>query len=251
VRAIRGGRSRDDRQPRGGMTVPAIAIVVPALDEAHNLQWLLPDLARRWPEAEVLVVDGGSRDATVEVVQRQAGVRCLASAPGRARQMNTGARATRGELLVFLHADTRLPDGALEAIQAAMRDPRVIGGRFDVAFDSPRPIMRITAGLMNVRSRLSGIATGDQTIFVRRAAFEALGGFPDIPLMEDVEFSRGLKRRGRLACLRLRVTTSARKWEREGPLRTVLLMWTLRLLYVLGASPRRLHRWYYGRDPAP
>ena len=233
------------------MTVPAIAIVVPALDEAHNLQGLLPDLARRWPDAEVVVVDGGSRDATVEVVQRHAGIRCLATAPGRARQMNAGARATAGELLVFLHADTRLPDGALEAIQAAMRDPRVAGGRFDVVFDSPRPIMRATAALMNVRSRLSGIATGDQAIFVRRAAFEALGGFPDIPLMEDVEFSRRLKRRGRLACLRLRVTTSARKWEREGPVRTVLLMWALRLLYFLGASPRRLHRWYYGREPGP
>lgn len=233
------------------MTVPAIAIVVPALDEAQNLQWLLPDLALRWPEAEVVVVDGGSRDATVEVVHRHAGVRCLASAPGRARQMNAGARATAGELLVFLHADTRLPDGALEAIQAAMRDPRVAGGRFDVAFDSLRPIMRATAALMNVRSRLSGIATGDQAIFVRRAAFEALGGFPDIPLMEDVEFSRRLKRRGRLARLRLRVTTSARKWEREGPVRTVLLMWALRLLYFLGASPRRLHRWYYGREPGP
>jgi len=233
------------------MTLPVIAIVVPALDEAQNLQWLLPDLARRWPEAEVVVVDGGSRDATVEVVQRHAGVRCLASSPGRARQMNAGARATAGELLVFLHADTRLPDGALEAIQAAMRDPRVASGRFDVVFDSPRPIMRATAALMNVRSRLSGIATGDQAIFVRRAAFEALGGFPDIPLMEDVEFSRRLKRRGRLACLRLRVTTSARKWEREGPVRTVLLMWALRLLYVLGASPRRLHRWYYGREPGP
>jgi rSAM/selenodomain-associated transferase 2 len=233
------------------MTVPAIVIIVPALDEAHNLQWLLPDLARRWPEAEVVVVDGGSRDATVEVVRRHAGVRYLASSPGRARQMNAGARATAGELLVFLHADTRLPDGALEAIQAAMRDPRVAGGRFDVAFDSPRPIMRATAVLMNVRSRLSGIATGDQVIFVRRAAFEALDGFADIPLMEDVEFSRRLKRRGRLACLRLRVTTSARKWEHEGPVRTVLLMWTLRLLYFLGACPRRLHRWYYGRDPAP
>lgn len=233
------------------VTVAAIAVVVPALDEAHNLQRLLPDLARRWPEAEVVVVDGGSRDATVEVLRRHAGVQCLASAPGRARQMNAGARATAGELLVFLHADTGLPEGALEAVQAAMQDPRVVGGRFDVAFDSPRAIMRVTAALMNVRSRLSGIATGDQTIFVRRSVFEALGGFPEIPLMEDVEFSRRLKRQGRLACLRLRVTTSARKWEREGPLRTVLLMWTLRLLYVLGASPRRLHRWYYGRDAAP
>jgi rSAM/selenodomain-associated transferase 2 len=227
-----------------------LSVVVPALDEADNLERLLPAL-RRWPEAQVVVVDGGSRDATPQVLARQAGVRWLIGPPGRARQMNAGARAAGGEVLLFLHADTRLPEGALEAIGAAMADPRVVGGRFDVAFDSRRPIMRATAALMNLRSRLSGIATGDQAIFVRRAVFEAMGGFPDIPLMEDVEFSRRLKRRGRLACLRLRVTTSARKWEREGPLRTVLLMWSLRLLYFLGAPPRRLHRWYYGRDPAP
>jgi rSAM/selenodomain-associated transferase 2 len=153
-------------------------------------------------------------------------------------------------VLVFLHADTQLPDGALAAVDAALVDPRVVGGRFDVTFDSRRPIMRAIAHLMNLRSRLSGIATGDQTIFVRRAVFEALGGFPDIPLMEDVELSRRLKRRGRLASLRLRVTTSARKWQREGAVRTVLLMWTLRLLYFAGVSPRRLHRWYYGRQPA-
>jgi rSAM/selenodomain-associated transferase 2 len=175
----------------------------------------------------------------------------LSGPTGRARQMNAGARASRGAQLVFLHADTDLPDGALEAIEAAMADSRVVGGRFDVALDSRRPILRAVAALMNLRSRLSGIATGDQAIFVRRAAFEALGGFPDQPLMEDVEFSRRLRRRGRLACLRLRVTTSARKWQREGALRTVLLMWTLRLLYRLGVSPVRLHRWYYGRDPLP
>jgi rSAM/selenodomain-associated transferase 2 len=227
-----------------------ISVVIPVLDEADHLATLLPELARRWPAAEVVVVDGGSRDASLQIV-RQAGVRCLVSAPGRARQMNAGARAAQGDPLVFLHADTRLPPGGLEAVEAALAEPGVVGGRFDVAFDSARPILRLTAALMNLRSRLSGIATGDQTLFVRRADFEALGGFPELPLMEDVEFSRRLKRRGRRACLRLRVTTSARKWEREGPVRTVLLMWTLRLLYFLGAPPRRLHRWYYRREPAP
>jgi rSAM/selenodomain-associated transferase 2 len=234
----------------GPVSGEGVSIVIPVLDEADNLRDLLPTLARRWPRAEVVVVDGGSRDAGADVVRLHPGVAWMVSAPGRARQMNAAAGATRGDVLVFLHADTRLPDGALEAVQAALADPAVVGGRFDVAFDSARPIMRVTAALMNVRSRLSGIATGDQTVFVRRAVFEALGGFPDIPLMEDVEFSRRLKRRGPLACLRRRVTTSARKWEREGPLRTVLLMWSLRLLYFLGASPWRLHRWYYGRDPA-
>jgi rSAM/selenodomain-associated transferase 2 len=227
-----------------------VSIVIPALDEADNLARLLPALRARWPDADVIVVDGGSQDASVAVAGRTAGVIWLTSAPGRARQMNAGARAARGDVLVFLHADTQLPDGALAAVDAALVDPRVVGGRFDVTFDSRRPIMRAIAHLMNLRSRLSGIATGDQTIFVRRAVFEALGGFPDIPLMEDVELSRRLKRRGRLASLRLRVTTSARKWQREGAVRTVLLMWTLRLLYFAGVAPRRLHRWYYGRQPA-
>ena len=225
-----------------------VSIVIPVLDEATNLARLLPELAARWPDAEVVVVDGGSRDGTPDVVRRHARVRYLTAPPGRARQMNAGARATAGDTLVFLHADTRLPPGARDAVREVLRDPAVVGGRFDVAFDSPRRIMRVVAALMNTRSRLSGIATGDQTMFVRRSVFEALGGFPEIPLMEDIELSRLLKRRGRLACLRLRVVTSARKWEREGPLRTIGLMWLLRLLHVLGVSPRRLHRWYYGRD---
>jgi rSAM/selenodomain-associated transferase 2 len=227
------------------------SIVIPALDEADTLARLLPELAARWPAAEVIVVDGGSRDATVAVARGHPGVRCLVSPPGRARQMNAGAGAAGADVLVFLHADTRLPAGARDAVLAAMAEPGVVAGRFDVTFDSAWPILGVTAALMNLRSRLSGIATGDQAIFVRRRVFEALGGYPDIPLMEDVALSRRLKRAGRLACLRLRVTTSARKWQREGAVRTVVLMWTLRLLYVLGVSPRRLHRWYYGRDPAP
>jgi rSAM/selenodomain-associated transferase 2 len=165
--------------------------------------------------------------------------------------MNAGAHVAAGTALLFLHADTRLPPDALEAVAGALDDPAVVGGRFDVRFDSALPIMGVVATLMNVRSRWTGIATGDQTLFVRREVFDAVGGFPDIPLMEDVEFCRRLKRRGRLACLRLRVTTSARKWEREGAIRTIGLMWLLRSLYVCGVSPGRLHRWYYGRDPAP
>ena len=185
------------------------------------------------------------------MVHRHPRVRYLLETAGRARQMNAGARVARGAILVFLHADTRLPPGALEAIDGALGDASVVGGRFDVTFDSPLTVMRMVAALMNARSRLTRIATGDQTIFVRREVFHDLGGFPEIPLMEDVEFSKRLKRRGRLAALPIRVTTSARKWEREGPLRTIALMWLLRLLYFAGASPARLHRWYYGRDPAP
>jgi rSAM/selenodomain-associated transferase 2 len=222
-----------------------LAIVIPALNEAANLSRLLPALARDCPGAEVVVVDGGSGDDTATVVARQPGPRLLPSARGRAVQMNHGARATGGDTLLFLHADTRLPDGAARAIEQALAEPGVVGGRFDVRFDNDRPLFQIIAWFMNTRSRASGICTGDQAIFVRRADFEAIGGYPDIPLMEDIELSRRLKRRGTLCALRLRVTTSARKWEREGPLRTIGLMWALRFLHFCGVAPARLHRWYY------
>ena len=222
-----------------------LAIVIPALNEAANLSRLLPDLARGCPGADIVVVDGGGGDDTAAVVARLPGPRLLESARGRAVQMNHGARAAGGDTLLFLHADTRLPDGAARAIEQALAEPGVVGGRFDVRFDNERPLFRVIAWFMNTRSRASGICTGDQAIFVRRADFEAVGGYPDIPLMEDIELSRRLKRRGRLRALRLRVTTSARKWEREGPLRTIGLMWALRFLHFCGVAPARLHRWYY------
>jgi len=196
----------------------------------------------------VILVDGGSDDATIQVAVRFSGVRLLTSPRGRARQMNAGARAARGDILLFLHADTWLPEGALGAVAAALDDARVVGGRFDVRFDSSRPVLRMIALFMNLRSRASGISTGDQAIFVRRDVFETMGGYPDIPLMEDIELSRRLKRRGHLAALSSRVTTSGRKWEREGAVRTMALMWALRFLYMIGVSPARLHRWYYGRE---
>jgi rSAM/selenodomain-associated transferase 2 len=165
--------------------------------------------------------------------------------------MNAGAAAATGDIFLFLHADTRLPPEGAAAVRDALRDPRVAGGRFDVRLDSEHVLLRAVEGMMNLRSRWTGICTGDQAIFVRRSAFEALGGYAEIPLMEDVEFTRRLKRRGRLAALRLRVTTSARKWERDGILRTILLMWALRLLDFVGVSPARLHRWYYPNLPLP
>jgi rSAM/selenodomain-associated transferase 2 len=225
--------------------VTTLSIVVPVLNEAANVEPLLSDLLARGPEVEVVVADAGSADGTVEIVRRFPSVTLVEGARGRARQMNAGARASRGDALLFLHADTALPAGAVEAIAGALADPSVVGGRFDVRFTSPRWPFRMIAALMNWRSRWSGIATGDQGIFVRRAAFEALGGYPDIPLMEDVELTRRLKRLGRIACLPARVTTSSRKWEREGIARTIVLMWTLRLLYFLGVSPARLVVWYY------
>lgn len=193
-------------------------------------------------------MDGGSRDGGPALV-RAAGYALLPSAPGRARQMNAGARAARGDVLLFLHADARLPADGLEAVRKAMRDPAVVAGRFDLVYETsawPYPWIAWTG---NLRSRLTKIFTGDQTIFVRRQAFDAVRGFPDVPLMEDVEISRRLKRRGRLACLRARVVGSTRKCRREGVWRTLALMWLLRALYTFGVSPTRLHRLYYRRDP--
>ena len=229
----------------------ALSIVIPVLSEAPRLPALLAGLAPFRDEAEVIVVDGGSPDESAEAARAAGWARVLAAQQGRARQMNAGAAAAAGGVLLFLHADVALPPTALEQIRTALADPDVVGGRFDVRLDSPRPIYRAVETLMNLRSRWTGIWTGDQAIFVRRAVFERLGGFPDIPLMEDVEFSRRLRRAGRRACLRSRVTASARKWEREGAARTILLMWGLRFLYLVGVSPARLHRWYYGRPPAP
>jgi rSAM/selenodomain-associated transferase 2 len=222
-----------------------LSIIVPALREAANLARLLPALRAAAPGAEIIVADAGSDDGTREVAARVPGVTVLTCERGRARQMNAGARAARGDALLFVHADTALPTGFEAAIARALADPGVVAGRFDVRLDNPRWPFRMIASLMNLRSRLSGISTGDQALFVRRDAFEALGGFPDIPLMEDIEITRRLKRRGRQAALRERVTTSARKWEREGVARTIGLMWTLRFLYACGVSPARLHRWYY------
>ena len=223
-----------------------LSIVIPTLNEAAALGRLLPVLSRSFPGAEAIVVDGGSTDRTQDLVRRFPRVRLIEAARGRARQMNAGARVAGGSTILFLHADTALPPDAPEAIEDALRAPGVVGGRFDVRFDNRRPVFTLIATMMNLRSRLTGICTGDQALFVRRQTFDELQGYPDIPLMEDIALSRRLKRLGRIACLRLRVTTSARKWEREGALRTIALMWALRLLYWAGVAPTRLHRWYYG-----
>ncbi|NIM21901.1 MAG: glycosyltransferase, partial [Candidatus Latescibacteria bacterium] len=163
---------------------------------------------------------------------------------GRARQMNLGARKATGDVFLFLHADTRLPASALNDVRCALAHPAFVGGRFDVELDGDRWILRVVGAMINLRSRLTKVATGDQAIFVRRKIFEEIGGFPDIPLMEDIAFSRALKRRGKIACLRSRVITSARRWEIDGVWRTIFRMWTLRLLYLAGISPLRLKQFY-------
>jgi rSAM/selenodomain-associated transferase 2 len=228
-----------------------LSVIIPVLNEAKPLDRILSRLRAICPGAEVIIVDGGSEDETSAVAQRFSHVRLLSSARGRARQMNAGAHVANGEVLLFLHADTFLPAGANAAILEAFHDPGVVAGRFDVRFDNPRPVFKVIAFFINLRSRLTKICTGDQALFVRRKTFDDLRGYPDIPLMEDVEFTKRLKRKGAMSCLRLKVTTSARKWEQGGVLRVVLLMWALRFLYFVGVGPERMHRWYYPSHVSP
>jgi len=219
-----------------------ISVVVPVLDEAGGIVTALTALQPlRVRGHEVIVVDGGSTDSTVALALPLAD-RVLVSARGRAGQMNAGAALASGAVLLFLHADTRLPEGADALVVDALAARE--WGRFDVRIDSPRPLLALVGCMMNLRSRATGIATGDQALFATRVAFDRAGGFPPIALMEDVAFSARLKRAGPPACLRIKVVTSARRWERHGVWPTIVLMWLLRLRYCLGADPERLARSY-------
>ena len=223
-----------------------ISVVVPVLDEAETVaRSLLPLQPLRGRDVEVIVADGGSGDRTRSVA-RPLCDRLVDAARGRARQMNAGARIASGHVLLFLHADTRLPPGWSRMVRDALGNGRRDWGRFDVKLDGVHPMLRIVERAMSLRSRLSGIATGDQAMFVARDAFRAAGGFPDIPLMEDIALSRTLRARSRPVCLRAAVVTSSRRWERNGIARTIVLMWRLRLQYALGADPRKLARRYRG-----
>ncbi len=226
-----------------------ISIIVPTLNEAPVIRAALKPLQRmRENGHEIILVDGGSTDDTVALSTPL--VDCMLHAPtGRARQMNAGAREARGDILLFLHADTCLPPDAPRLIMAGLADSGRQWGRFDVRLSGSRALLRLVERLMNIRSRLTHIATGDQAMFVRRGAFFAAGGFPEIPLMEDIALSRRLKQAGPPLCLRQTVVTSSRRWEEQGILRTILLMWHLRLAYFLGASPTRLARHYGYRSP--
>jgi rSAM/selenodomain-associated transferase 2 len=224
-----------------------LSAIVPALNEAAVLDASLGALAPlRARGGEVIVVDGGSRDATVQLAAAKAD-RVIAAPRGRACQMNAGAAAASGEVLFFVHADTRVPENADILIARALEQSERVWGRFDVSIDSRLALLSLVSQMMNARSRLTGIATGDQAMFVRRDAFEAVGGFPTIELMEDVAMSRLLKRRSAPLSLAHRVVTSARRWEANGVLRTIALMWWLRLRFALGASADELARSYAAR----
>jgi rSAM/selenodomain-associated transferase 2 len=219
-----------------------ISVVIPTLNEADHIAQTIIGV-RQAGECEIIVVDGGSQDGTPAIARSCADM-VVAAPRGRARQMNVGAQVATGEVLLFLHADTVLPHGFPGLIVQALHEPLVQGGRFDVRLDAPGWPFRMIETLMNVRSRWTRISTGDQAIFVRRATFMALGGYPEVELMEDLELSIKLKRRGKIACLRTRVLTSARRWQRDGVLRTIVLMWGLRLGHFLGVPPEQLKAFY-------
>ncbi|MGE0563181.1 MAG: TIGR04283 family arsenosugar biosynthesis glycosyltransferase [Pseudolabrys sp.] len=223
-----------------------LSIVIPVLNEAAGIG---PALARLGPlrrrGVEIVVADGGSNDGTAALAAPYCDQ--VVTAPrGRARQMNAGAAAATGDVLLFLHADTQLPGDADRLVLDGLRDSKHVWGRFDVRIDGP-PALTVVALMMNLRSRLTGIATGDQAIFVTREAFERAGRFPEIALMEDIALTAKLLDQSRPLCLRARAVTSGRRWQQHGVLRTILLMWRLRFAYWRGADPSDLARRYgYG-----
>lgn len=229
-----------------------LTIVLPVLNEAAiivgTLQALAPLRARG---AEIIVADGGSRDGTARLAEPLADriITIRRGRAGRGAAMNAGAALGTGDTLLFLHADTVLPDTADRLIVAAL--DRRAWGRFDLRIAGHHPFLAVVARMINLRSRLTGVATGDQAIFVSRAAFEKVGGFPDLPLMEDIALSRRLKRLCRPVCITTPVVTSGRRWERNGVLRTILLMWRLRLSYYLGVEPALLAELYSPSLPSP
>lgn len=221
-----------------------VSIIIPVFNEAQALQMHLPLLqALRDEGHEIIVVDGSGDEASAA---RFAGLvdRWLVSAPGRARQMNAGAQCATGEIFLFLHIDTRLPVDAMALLGRGFESPATLWGRFDVCLSGPRKAFRVIEYMINLRSRISGVATGDQAIFVSRRVFESIGGFPELPLMEDVAISKTLRRLARPLCLRAKVITSSRRWEAHGVGRTVVLMWWIRLLYSMGVAPQTLHGMY-------
>jgi len=223
---------------------PSLSIIVPMWNEIAALPTLIEHLQPyRQRGCEVILVDGGSEDGSAALASG-AGFRVIDAPRSRARQMNAGARAAQGETVLFLHADTRLPNAADRLIRNGLASSSRSWGRFDVQIAGRSRLLRLIGAMINFRSRLSGIATGDQALFLRREVFVAIGGFPDQPLMEDIELSRRLKQYSRPVCLRTPVITSGRRWETRGVARTVVLMWRLRFLYWLGTPAERLAQLY-------
>lgn len=224
------------------MTNATVSIIMPTLNEAAGIVRALAGLRRDFPDAEVIVADGGSTDGTADLAAGFA--RVIACEPGRGRQLNAGARAAGGEVLWFVHADTVIDPGALDGILAALADADVVGGGLSLRFDHDTTALRFLAWSSNQRARRTGQIFGDQAVFVRRIVFDALGGFPDYPLMEDFEFSRRLRKAGRLAVLAATSTASARRFQAHGTWRMIAFMQVIKIRYLLGASPESLRRRY-------
>jgi len=220
-----------------------LSVIVPTLNEEQNIEHTLRAIRAGAPQAEIIVVDAGSSDTTPEKADPLCD-QLVRGSRGRAAQMNLGASCASGAALAFVHADTIVPPSFATDIVTALSSGNVVGGRFDVQLDDPALLLRLTADLISWRSRISRTATGDQAIFVRADVFRRIGGFPEIEICEDLEFSRRLKREGTVACLRSRVTTSARRWRMEGTVRTILRMWSIKLMYLAGVSPARLKQMY-------
>ncbi len=224
------------------------SVIVPVLEEVQYLPRFLEHLKRLNSYAyELIVVDGGSHDESLALSKRFAD-HVLTAPRGRANQMNAGAQIAKGDMLVFLHADTFLPPTALLSIEQTIAKENTLWGGFDVSLSGDHLLYRIIERMINLRSRTSGIITGDQVMFVRRETFQAVGGFPQIPLMEDIEISKRLKRQGQPTHIQLRVVTSSRMWEDNGILRTITKMWALRLAYFIGVNPHTLVKYYYGNQ---
>jgi len=224
-----------------------LSVIMPVLNEADGIEEALASLAPlRKRGVEVVVADGGSSDATVALARPLADL-VIAAPRGRGVQMNAGAAASGGDVLLFLHADTHLPRDADVLIRDGLVRSGCSWGRFDVRIAGAHPLFRVIAAMMNVRSRVTGIATGDQAIFISRSVFGE--GFPEIALMEDIAMAKRLRRTGPPLCISARVVTSGRRWEKHGVMKTIVLMWYLRLAYFLGANPAWLARSYAPRQP--
>ena len=220
-----------------------VSIIIPVLNEEECIEGFLNHLQKFKGQAEIILVDGVSKDRTIEIASRFDDITTVSNGCGRARQMNAGAKVANGDILLFLHADTYLPENAISAVQEAIRKG-TDGGCFSLKIDSSRLPLRIAAQLITRRTRITHVATGDQTIFVRRQIFDQLGGYADMPLMEDLDFTRRLKKIGTFVELDLKVSTSARRWEKWGVYKTILLMWLLRILYYIGVPPEKLVEFY-------
>lgn len=225
-----------------------LSIIIPVLNEANVIASLLTYLKTlAEPDIELIVVDGGSIDDTVSIAKNYAD-KVVTSATGRSQQMNAGAQLAAGDILLFLHADSYPPHNSVNLIREGLKHSARQWGRFDVRLSGTHYMYRVIATLINLRSRLSGIATGDQGIFLYRKTFEQVGGFSDMPLMEDIALSKALKQLSRPLCLSQKMQTSSRRWEKNGILFTILLMWRLRLAYALGMDVNRLAMSYHKTD---